>query len=97
MIQEAIVGLIVVLSVLAVLRRYLPKNLRLFLATIRKGFLNRIGMPGLASRLSKVPSSVARCADGCGSCGNRSADGDQSVASEFSMTPDALKKTIRRF
>ena len=96
MIQEAIVGLIVVLSVLAVLRRYMPKKLRLFVASTCSSFLNRIGMPGLALRLSRVPSSAARCADGCGSCENRSADGDKSVATEFSMTPDALKKTIRR-
>ena len=93
MIQEAIVGIIVLTSVGAVLRRYLPRKLRSYLINLCGRFLDRIGLPMLAAHISFAPSSSGGCGDGCGNCASNI---EKPGTRQFSMTPDDLKKTIRR-
>ena len=96
--QEIIVAVIVLLATWVVARKYLPAPLRRRTAALSARLLRRIGLETIALRLEQDLPAAASCADGCGSCGNC---GDVAPTAkprpqQFSITPDALKKTIRR-
>lgn len=93
--QEAIVSLIVVLAVWVVGRRYLPAVLRRRAAAIVARLLRRLGLTSAARWLEQDLPADSSCAGGCGSCGN-CAPVARSTPAQFSITPEALKQTIRR-
>ena len=93
--QEAVVTLIVLLATWVVARKYLPAPLRRRTAAVSARLLRRIGLSRVALWLEQDLPAASSCADGCGSCGN-CAPVPTAGSREFSITPDALKQTIRR-
>lgn len=93
--QELLVILIVLASAWAVARKYLPKPLRRRMAALSARSVRRIGLKRLALWLEQELPVASSCADGCGSCGNCGPVAKAGTTS-FSITPDALKQTIRR-
>ena len=93
--QEAIVTLIVLLATWVVARKYFPAPLRRRTAAVSARLLRRIGLSRVALWLEQDLPAASSCADGCGSCGN-CAPLSAAVSPQFSITPDALKRTIRR-
>lgn len=100
--QEIIVALIVMAATWVVVRKYLPAPLRRRTAAVSARILRRAGLMRLASWLETDLPAASSCADGCGSCGNCApaavapAAASTPVAKQFSITPEALKQTIRR-
>lgn len=94
--QETIVSLIVLLAAGVVGRRYLPAGLRRRAAATVAQLLRRLGFTPAALWLEQTLPAASSCADGCGSCGNCTPVAG-AASSQFSITPEALKQTIRRF
>lgn len=138
MLQELIVGVIVLAAAWVVARKYLPATVRRRTAAVLARLLRRAGSRPLTRSLtgrvtdrlatwleSDLPAASS-CADGCGTCGNcgsssssssngssvNSGSANSSVSNQapaatilrasqdaqgalqFSITPDALRRTI---
>lgn len=138
MLQQILVGLIVLAATWVVLRKYLPKPLRRHTAAVSAAALRGAGAVRLAQWLETDLPAASSCADGCGSCGNCAAPapistsatdttskptetpigsssvvgtlarpsasgnndmtglGKRPASQSFSISPDALRGTIRR-
>ncbi|HEX7650316.1 MAG TPA: DUF6587 family protein [Noviherbaspirillum sp.] len=73
MMQEAVVGLIVIFACWTVAKRYLPKAMRQAIRSWSVRSAERAGWHRLAAWLSKEKQGGS-CADGCGSCGGCGSD-----------------------
>jgi hypothetical protein len=67
--QELIVTLVVIFAFFAVLRRYLPRRIRVAIARMVAGWARSAGWTVVATRLEAGTRHAASCSDGCGSCG----------------------------
>ena len=93
--QEMIVTVIVLLATWVVARKYLPPTVRRRAAARLARLSRRAGLARFALWLEQELPAASSCADGCGSCGN-CGPAPAASAPSFSITPDALKQTIRR-
>ena len=93
--QEMIVTVIVLLATWVVARKYLPATVRRRTAGRSARLLRGAGLGRAALWLEQELPAASTCADGCGSCGN-CGPAPAAHAPSFSITPDALKQTIRR-
>ncbi len=93
--QELIVTLVVLLSAWVVARKYVPKPVRRRTAAVGARLTRCLGLARVAVWLERGLPAASSCADGCGSCGNCTPVASPGVR-QFSITPDALKQTIRR-
>ena len=97
MLQNLIVAVIVVLAAWAVARRYLPKTVRRRTAGFSARRARQLCLPRLAGWLEADLPAASSCGSGCGTCGNcGTGDTQASTPPEFSITPDALRRTIRK-
>ena len=100
--QEIIVALIVMAATWVVVRKYLPPPMRRRTAAVSARLLRRAKLIQLAGWLETDLPAASTCADGCGSCGNCAptvvvpAAATAPPGKQFSITPAALKQTIRR-
>lgn len=94
--QEIIVGAIVLFACWAVLKRYLPRSVRIGLAQRLSDVAARLGWQKMAQRLRSASMAVSAkgSCGGCSSC--ESGSGKVNKVSSASITPEALKNTIRR-
>ncbi len=95
MMQDIVVGLIVLCAAIVVLRRYAPKALK---RTARIGTVRlakALGWQSLADKFAQQAQAGASCGDGCGSCGNC---GTTPAAGPgvTSIPLEKLKETLRR-
>jgi hypothetical protein len=96
MVQNLIVAVIVVLAAWAVARRYLPKTLRQRAAGFTARVARGSGMARMANWLEADLPADSSCGSGCGTCGNcGTGDAKAAPMNEFSISPEALKRTIR--
>ena len=95
MMQQVIVGIIVLMAAWIVARKYLPKPVRRRVSAITARAARRIWMRSLARWLETDLPAASSCADGCGSCGNC---GPTAMPNDvtFAISADALKQTIKR-
>ena len=92
--QEFIVAIIVAIAGLAVIRRYAPQSLRrMFNATIAQ-LASRFGWRKVADKFHADAAVAASCGTGCGPCGGCGSADKAAEPVQFSMTPEALKRTI---
>lgn len=96
--QEIIVALIVLAACWAILKRYLPRSLRVRLTQRLAEVCAAHGWQRLEQGLRSASTSGAS-QGACGSCSSCGSCGEE-VGSESkqsgAMTPEALKNTIRR-
>ncbi|WP_050465349.1 DUF6587 family protein [Herbaspirillum autotrophicum] len=93
--QNLIVAVIVVIACGVVLKRYLPRPVRLAIARQLADWCAKAGWDGMAMRLrSGVASASATTA--CGDCKSCAPVANPSKPATFSITPEELRKTIRR-
>jgi hypothetical protein len=98
MMQALIVAAIVAYAFWVVAKRYAPKPVRrLTYALLARG-AKRLGWKqGVRKFESEISTpSSASCGDGCGSCGACSPADGTPAAKQNTITPEALKLTIRR-
>jgi hypothetical protein len=70
MLQEIIVGALVVYATYSVAKRYLPKTARRALRVLLARGTAMVGLTSWARRLATEPvASSSSCADSCSSCG----------------------------
>lgn len=98
MIQELVVGLIVLCAAIVVLRRYAPKGLKRAARIGAVRVAKAIGWSSLAERLAQQAEAGAACGDGCGSCGNcgPSSSTQAQGGSTQSVSVESLKQTLRK-
>ena len=94
--QELIVTLIVACAAFTIARRYLPKAARHHARRWFARAAEKAGMPEMARKFQKEPQALASCDDGCNTCGACDSTGTPSAAARFTITPEALKRTIAR-
>ncbi len=94
--QEVIVGIIVAFAAFAVARRYAPAPVRQALNGWTARSARRIGLGRLAEKIEAKAGGSAGCGDGCGTCGGCGTANSASSARQFSISPEALKRTARR-
>ena len=95
--QELIVALIVGYSVWVVVNKYAPKRMRQTVRALSVRTLDAVGLGTLARRLEATAATASSTDTGaCGKCGGCGDTDAAPVAKEFAITPDALKRTIRR-
>jgi hypothetical protein len=92
MMQEAIVAVIVAYAVWVVAKRYAPKPVRLALANLATRAALWLGWNRLAAKFEPKPQVSSACGS-CGGCGSASS---KTSGQRFTMTPEALKRTIIR-
>lgn len=94
--QELIVAVVVACACWFTLRRYLPLPIRSAIAQHTANLFMRLGWIVLATRLreSTMNTSAAKACGGCSGCSQGSPS--QSPQAKGTITPDALKNTIRR-
>lgn len=93
--QNLIVAVIVVIACGVVLKRYLPRPVRLAIARQLADWCAKAGWDGMAMRLrSGVASASATTA--CGDCKSCASTATSAPANRFSISPEELRKTIRR-
>lgn len=100
MMQQIIVYLIVGYAALVVGRRYMPRGLRRGVNAWLHAQFTGLGWPRMAERFV-ASTTAASCGDGCSSCDSCAASdtvtpGKEITVTEFTVTPDALRQTIRR-
>jgi hypothetical protein len=94
MMQESIVAVIVAYAVWVVAKRYAPKSLRRALRAWIERTAMRFGWTGIAAKLEAKRQAEAACASGCGACGGcASGDAASAAKKQFTITPEALKRT----
>jgi hypothetical protein len=94
--QEIIVAVIVTYAAWVVAKRYAPKKVRQFVRARSVGFATHIGWTWLARKFDVAESGASSCADGCGSCGACGTTETAPGVKQFSITPEALKRTLPR-
>lgn len=94
--QESIVALIVAYAAWVVARRYAPKSVRQWARAWAVRVATRLGWTRIAAKFDVSDSSASSCAEGCGTCGSCGSAGAKSAVKQFVITPEALKKTIKR-
>ena len=97
--QQSIVAIIVAYAVWAVLKRYAPKALRQAMRAWAERAATRFGWTGMAAKLAVRGQAAAACESGCGACGGCAAadtDAPGADAKQFTITPEALKRTAPR-
>lgn len=94
--QEFIVAVIVIAACWAILKRYLPRAVRVALTQRLSDVAARVGWQQLAQRLrnASMRASVKSRCGGCSSCDAGS--GKVNKVPTATITPEALKNTIRR-
>ena len=95
MMQEFIVALIVAIATWAVVKRYMPQPLRRICRAWIADNTARLGWEWLARKMRSNTPAASSCADGCGNC-NGCGPVPGTPDRRDTMTPDALKRTIRR-
>ena len=94
--QEIIVAAIVIFACWAVLKRYLPRSVRVALAQRASDLAASLGWQRLAQRLRSAGMSPA-ASGSCGGCSSCEAGGGKvNKVSTTVITAEALKNTIRR-
>lgn len=93
--QNLIVAVIVVIACRVVLKRYLPRAVRLAIARQLAEWCDKAGWDGLAKRLRSGMAS-ASVTTACGDCQSCASTGTSAPANSFAITPEELRKTIRR-
>ena len=96
MIQESIVALIVAYAAWVVAKRYAPKPLRQRVRAWTVKAATRLGWTRIAAKFDAADSGASSCADGCGTCGGCGSDDTTPAAKQFTITPEALQRTILR-
>lgn len=91
--QEIIVGMIVGFAACAVTWRYMPKAAKRKMLPVLARMAGGLGWKQGAARFAAA--SAADCADSCGSCGGCGPK-EAPPSNEFSITPEALRRTSRR-
>lgn len=94
--QELVVGLIVAIAAAVVLQRYAPKSLKRIVRGGSVRLAQRLGWPGIASRLGREAEAGASCGDGCGSCGSCGTSTSSKGEQSHSISIESLKKTLHR-
>lgn len=94
MLQHLIVGLIVAWAAWVAAMRLLPRAWRTTLRLRMAAIVGAAGWSGLKQRLST--SSSADACGGCDSCGDKPAETTRPDGVAGSISPDALRRTIRR-
>jgi len=93
--QEIIVAAIVLSACWVVLKRYLPRAVRQEIARRMAALALRCACSGLAQRLQAASVKVSE-KGGCSNCSACESGTPQAQAKTFSISPEALKDTIRR-
>jgi hypothetical protein len=101
MMQQIIAYLIVAYAAWVVGRRYMPLSLRRGANAWLHAKFTSLGWSRMADRFVASTTAAASCSDGCGSCdgcppNDTVAQGKEFTVTEFTITPDALRQTIRR-
>jgi hypothetical protein len=94
MLQYLIVGFIVVWAAWITAMRLLPRALRTSLRQRLADIARATGWSGLAQRLAA--SSGASACGGCDSCGDKPVAAAKQDGVDGGISPDALRRTIRR-
>lgn len=94
--QQSIVYLIVAYAAWVVGKRYAPVSLRRRLNAWLHAKCTDFGWSRMAEKFVPAASASASCGDGCSSCNSCATNEEVATTKEFSVTPDALRKTIRR-
>ncbi len=98
-IQQLIVGVIVASAAFFVGKRYLPNQLQHWVRSAIAGLAHKLHFEALAQKLDATPApkAAAGCDVGCSACNNCvSAESPLPANTKNTITPDALKRTIRR-
>jgi hypothetical protein len=93
MMQEWIVAVIVGYAAWIVAKRYAPKPVRRFFRAWTVRTATRLGWTRLAMKFDISASAAVSCADGCGTCGGCGSAEVEAAPTQFTITPDALKRT----
>jgi len=93
--QNIIVVAIVAIACWFVLKRYLPLTLRITIMQRSADLCQQVGWLQLATRL-RARTASASAITACGSCKSCASAAAQAPATSFSITPEDLRKTIRR-
>jgi hypothetical protein len=99
MMQEWIVGLIVVFAAWTVAKRYAPKAVRRAMRAGAGAVARRAGLNRWADRLQSAPAASASCDDGCGSCGGCASETPSAPKNDSlrgAISVDQLRRTIPR-
>lgn len=97
MLQQVIVGLIVLVAAWAVARKYLPVQVRRRMAGGMARVLRGVGLTRLAVWMEKELPAAASCGGGCGPCGGCGSGAGSDVGkNEFSISVEELRGKIRR-
>lgn len=94
--QEWIVAVIVAYAAWVVARRYAPKPVRGFVRAWTARGARRLGWTRMAMKFEAEKTAASSCADGCGTCGGCGSADTKPAAKQFTMTPEALKRTASR-
>jgi hypothetical protein len=94
MLQYMAVGLIVAWAAWVAATRLLPRAWRIAFRQRIAAIARAIGLSGLAQRLAAAPASTA--CGGCDSCGDSPAAAPNPEGVVGGISPDALRRTIRR-
>ena len=97
--QEAVVAVIVVFAAWSVLTRYAPRALRQACRAQAAKLARRGGWNWLEKKLAAPAAAGGSCADGCGPCGGCGTTTAKPASDEpgsGSISPEVLKRTIRR-
>lgn len=94
MLQYLIVGFIVAWAAWITAMRLLPRALRTRLRQRLAAIARAAGLSGLAQRLAA--SSGASACGSCDSCGDKPAAAAEQDGVVGAISPDALRRTIRR-
>jgi hypothetical protein len=95
MLQNLIVGLIVIWAVWVAASRLLPRPLRAALRKHAARLAGAVGLARLAQRLSTPASSAGACG-GCDSCGDKPAAAPARDGVVGGIGVESLRRTIRR-
>jgi hypothetical protein len=95
MLQNLIVGLIVIWALWVAASRLLPRPLRAALRKYAARLASAVGLARLAQRLA-TPASAAGSCGGCDSCGDKPAAAPAKDGVVGGIGVEALRRTIRR-
>ncbi len=93
--QESIVTIIVVYAFWVIAKRYAPQSVQQFFRSGMARIAKRFGWIALASKFETKTQAAASCGDGCGTCGDCSANKVPIAAKQFTISPGAIKRSDR--
>ncbi|HCN87700.1 MAG TPA: hypothetical protein DIT28_00740 [Oxalobacteraceae bacterium] len=94
--QQAIVYLIVAYAAWAVGRRYAPLSWRRRASAWLHARFSALGWMRIADKFLPRANAGTSCSDGCSSCSRCPPSDKAAPGNESTVTPDALRRTIRR-